>query len=126
MSTYRVKVGHGEALVDLVVLDPQPHTTGVQATRRTHAASGLVYDEGLYCRFEYDYTDSPTTYLALLTAFGLASASQANVTIYARNQRYAWQRYSGLAILPETGRDVTWTNYFARGISIIVKNLEAL
>jgi hypothetical protein len=126
VTTYRVKAGHNQALVDLVVLDPQPHTTGVQSTRRTHAASGLVYDEALFVRFEYDYTDSPTTYLALLTAFGLASASQANVTIYARNQRYAWVRYNGVSVLPEVGRDVAWTNYFARGISIIVKNLVAL
>lgn len=48
------------------------------------------------------------------------------MTIYARNQRYAWVRFNGLAILPEVGRDVTWTNYFARGISIIVRDLVAL
>jgi hypothetical protein len=126
MSTYRVKTGHGAALVDLVVLDPQPRTIGAQATRRTHAASGLVYDEALFVRFEYDYSDDATAYLAILTAFGLASASQANVTIYARNQRYAWVRYNGVSVLPEVGRDVAWTNYFARGISIIVKDLVAL
>lgn len=126
MSTYRVKTGHNEALVDLVVLSPQPRSIGVEATRRSFAASGLVYDEGLFVRLLYDFTDSPTTYLALLTAFGLASASQANVTIYARNQRYAWQRYNGTAILPETGRDVTSSNFFLRDIIILVKNLVAL
>jgi len=126
MSTYRVKTGHGAALVDLVVLAPQPRSEGVMATRRTHAASGLVYDEALYVKLEWNVLGDATDYLAVLTAFGLASASQANVTIYARNQRYAWTRYNGVSVLPETGRDVAWTNYFPRGISIIVKNLVVL
>jgi hypothetical protein len=126
MSTYRVKVGHGEALVDLVVLSPQPASIGVQSTRRTHAASGLVYDEALFVRLEWNVLNDATGYQAILTAFGLASASQANVTIYARNQRYAFARYNGVAVLPEVGRDVTWDRSFPRGIAVIVKNLEAL
>jgi hypothetical protein len=126
MSTYRVKTGHGAALVDLVALSPQPRSEGVMATQRTHAASGLVYEQALFVRLEWNVLGDAADYLAVLTAFGLASASQANVTIYARNQRYAWQRYNGVSVLPEVGRDVTWDRSFPRGISVIVRDLVAL
>ena len=124
MTTYRVATGHNVALGSLNVLAPQPKSTGIQVARRTHVASGAVYDDAEYVILEYSALEDETAYQALLTSLGLASATTANVTVYVRNQRWTWARKNGVAVLPEQGRDVRWDNYFARNISILVRDLE--
>lgn len=126
MSTYRVKVGHGEALIDLVVLSPQPRSEGLKYTRSTHSASGLVYREGPYIELEWNVVESRTAYLALLTAFGLNAATSANVTLYALDEQLVATRYNGRAVRPEIGRTASQRDYFVRDVAIVIKDLVAL
>lgn len=126
MSTYRVSAtGHNVALVSLTVLSPQPRSTGIQATRRTYGADGSVYDEGRYVILEWDFMENPTDYVALLTLFGVQNNLTCDCTVYIRDERFAFARYNGIAMRPEPGKDVRWTNYFPRNIEILIKDLEA-
>jgi hypothetical protein len=122
VSDYRVKTGHNVALGSLTTIAPSPRSVGVKATRRTHAASGLLYDEGLHITLVYDVLEDATALTALLTQFGLHTATTANVTLYCPNQMHAYTRYNGVCVRPEVSRD----NYFLRGIEIVVRELVAL
>lgn len=124
MSTYRVAVGHNEALVDLEVLDPQPRSTGIQATSRTHAASGDIYDDAEYVILEYDFLETAAEYVGILTDFGLQTVKTAEVTVYVRDDIYGWVRKNGRAVRPDQGRDARWEKFFPRSIEILVRDLE--
>lgn len=126
MSDYRVKTGHDEDLVDLVRLQPQPTSTGVQVTRRVASGDGTIHDQGLYLELIWPMRESESDYLALLTAFGLHNQATAAVTVHARDQRWQYRRYNGLAVLPEMGAGARWANYFPRNITILIRNLEPL
>lgn len=119
---YKVKTGHGQALDDLVAMTPQPTSPGVKATRRTFSADGAVHDEALFIALEWTFIEDATDLSTLLTQFGLAAATTANVTIYVPSQLHAATRYNGVAVRPEIGRN----NYYLRDITIIVKELAAL
>lgn len=122
MSDYRIKEGHGQALIDLVAISPQPRSAGVQATRRTYAADGTIHDEGLHVQLVYDVLETATALDDLLDQFGLDVATTANVTIYAPNQLHVYTRYNGLAVRPEVSRN----NYWLRDVTIVVRDLTAL
>jgi hypothetical protein len=122
MSDYRVAVGHDVALASLTVMNPQPASPGVQITRRLYFGDGSVLDQGLFVEWIYNVVDSAAQLSAILTPMGLMTASSANVTINARNQLYVYKRYNGRAIRPEA----SWENYFARNVTIIIRDLVAL
>lgn len=122
MSDYRIKEGLSQALIDLVAIDPQPRSAGVQATRRTYAADGTIHDEGLHVQLVYDVLETATALDDLLDQFGLDVATTANVTIYAPNQLHVYARYNGLAVRPEVSRN----NYWLRDVTIVVRDLVAL
>lgn len=122
MTTYRAKVNHNVALVSLTTLDPQPRSEGVKPTRRDYANDGTVIDQGLYVELVWDILDDATAYTTILGVFGLTSAKSADVTIYARNDQYAWTRYNGKAIRPEP----SWNQFFPRNVVILVRDLVAL
>lgn len=126
MTTYRAKTGTGVALESLTVLSPQPRSVGLQYTRRSYAADGSVVQEGPYVDLVWDVLDDATAYTAILTVFGLHNATQAAVTVYIRNERYAWVRYNGVALLPEVGSDASWQRFFLRDVRIVVRNLEVV
>lgn len=119
---YKVKTNHNQALVDLVAMNPQPHSRGVKATRRTFSADGTLHDEALYIQLEWSFVKDSADLSTLLTQFGLASATTANVTIYCPNQLHTATRYNGVAVRPEVERN----NYFLRDVVIVVKDLTAL
>lgn len=121
---YKIGVGLDVPLVDLDDIIPQPATVGLQYARRTFAASGVVVDELPFVEFEFSTLDSPTQYVALLTQFGLASATTADVTVYVQNENYVWTRYNGKAVKPLVGSDGARNNFFLRGFTILVKNLR--
>lgn len=123
MSDYRVATGTSVALGSLTVIAPQPHSNGVQSTRRTFAADDSVYDEGKFIELEFDFSEDPTTYVALLTLFGVNVSLTAAVTVYIPDERLASIRYNGTAVRPQPGRDMVRRNYFPRDITILVKNL---
>lgn len=120
--SYLVKTGHDQALIDLVAIDPQPASAGVKAGRRTYSADGVVHDEALYIQLEWSIVEDATALAALLTQFGLASATTANVTIYCPSQLHVYTRYNGVAQRMEVGRQ----SYFLRDVQIVVKGLVAL
>ena len=120
--SYLVKTGHGEALVDLLAIDPQPASAGVKASRRTYSADGAIHDEALYIVLEWSVVEDATALDDLLTQFGLDSATTANVTVYCPNQLHVYTRYNGTAQRGEVSRN----NYFLRDVQIIIKNLVAL
>lgn len=123
MSSYRVKTGHDQALVDLVAMAPQPRSEGVLRVRRTYAAGGAVIEEGRYIELVWDLVGTIAAFQALLTQFGLGVALTSEVTIYAPEQYYAYNRFNGTAIRPELGRDVSRNTYFIRNITILVRDL---
>lgn len=97
---------------------------GVKPSRRSFAADGSIVEEGLYLELEWGVLESAADYLTLLTAFGLHDALTNEITIYARDARFVNVRYNGIAVRPELGRDARW-DMFPRGVTILVKNLEA-
>lgn len=124
MTTYRVATGHDVVLGSLTVLDPQPTSEGIQYTRTTYGASGVVYKEGAYVELLWSYLDDATAYQALLTTFGLGSVESAAVTVYVRSDKFAWVRMNGRAVRPLVGQGVTWRDYFPRNITLLIKDLE--
>lgn len=123
---YLAATGHNVALVSLAVLVPQPQGGAVMPVQRNQSASGAVHEIGLWVRLKWEYLPDGAAYLALLTQFGLHGALTSLVTVYCRNQFYAFARYNATAVRPEIGADVDWNNYRPRDISILLKNLVAL
>jgi hypothetical protein len=122
MSNYKIKEGSSQALIDLVLIAPQPKSPGVQATRTTHSADGTPHWEGLYVSLSWDLVSGYSQLDDILDQFGLDVATKAAVTIYAPNQLQVYTRYNGLAIRPQVSR----RNYFIRDVSIIIRDLVAL
>jgi len=122
MSSYRAKENHSVALVSLTTLDPQPRSEGVKATQRNYMGDGSIYEQGLYVELVWDILEDATAYTTILAIFGLDSATSADVTIYARDDQYAWTRYNGKAIRPEP----SWNQFFPRNVVILVRNLVEL
>lgn len=123
MTTYKVADGSDVALGSLSDVSPQPKSTGIQPTRRTYSADGSVYDEAKYVELQFSAIDSVTTYQSVLSQFGIQSALTNAVTVYVRDETFAWVRMNGTAVRPEPGRDVRWDNYFPRNVTILVKDL---
>jgi hypothetical protein len=123
--TYRVADGHDVALVSLSDVDPQPRSTGIQTTRRTFAADGTVQDDGKYIILEFTALASASEYQSVLSEFGIQTATSNDVTVYIRDETFAWARYNGTAIRPQPGQDVKWKDYFPRDVAILIRDLEA-
>ncbi len=127
MSTYRVATGFDIGLGSLTVLDPQPGPgTAIQTTRRSYGGDGTVFDEGRYVELPWSALVDAAAYQALLTLFGLsASVENADVTVYVRDETYAFIRMNGIAVRPEPGKEVQWGDVQSRplNISILVKDL---
>lgn len=126
MSNYRVAVGHDIALVSLAPINPQPSAGGVKPTERTYGLSGAVFEQGQYGVIEWSMLESESQYTAILTAFGLSSSLNADVTVYIRNEKFAYARYNAVAQRPQIGQDGDWTNFFLRGFRIVLTHLVAL
>jgi hypothetical protein len=122
MSDYRVALGHDVALASLVLMNPQPSSPGVQITRRLYFGDGSVLNQGIFVEWIYNVVESAAQLSAILSPMGLVAASFADVTINTRDQLYGYRRYNGRAIRPEA----SWENYFARNVTIIIRDLVAL
>jgi hypothetical protein len=122
MSNYSVALGHDVALASLALMKPQPMSPGVQVTRRFFMGDGSVLDQGLYVEWVYNVVEDAAQLSSILTPMGLMTAQSAAVTINTRNQLYVYKRYNGIAIRPEAN----WENYFARNITIVIRNLAVL
>jgi hypothetical protein len=102
LTNAKIKPGHNIALVSLVDWTPyQPLTQGLQYLRTSYTASGLVIIEEPFIEYMFPIL-TETQYIAMLTLGGLTAGAQAaDVTIYAQDEDFAWQRFNGTAIRPE-------------------------
>lgn len=123
MTTYRVADGHDVALVNLDDIDPQPRSTGIQSARRTYAADGSVYDEGQYIELEFPSILTASEYQSMLSQMGVEDVLTNDVTVYVRDETFAWVRKNGVAVRPEPGQDVRWLTA-PRGITLLIRDLE--
>lgn len=123
MTDYLVAPGFDVALVSLNVITPQPQGDPVAPVERGYGASGYIHDQGSFVKLHWDFIESETEYLTLLTQFGLEAADNAEVTVYVRNSRFVWTRYNGIAQLPEPMQDMKWA-YFVRDVDIYITGLE--
>lgn len=126
MSDYRVEEGFDQALVDLDVIVPQPTSGGIRPTVRTYSTGGNVTELAPYAELTWSVIETPTEYTTLLAMFGLDDALQANVTVYIRNEFFAYARYNAVAQRPMIGNDANWEQYFLRNVTIVLTHLEAL
>jgi hypothetical protein len=130
MSTYRVKAGSNQTLASLTVLDPQPDPgTAIETTRRSYSANGSTTDQGRYIELPFSALASSGAYQSLLTLFGLsADISTAPVTVYVRDETYAWRRMNGNAIRPIPGKQVNWGDRQSRPLNIVIliRDLETI
>ena len=124
MTQYLVGVGTDLVTGSLNVIAPQPRSKGLEYKRWVEAMDGTRYATGPYIELQWDLLQGATEYLALLTSFGVHVGISSSVSIYAKNDIYAWQYFNGLAMRPRVGHEVQWTRYFPRRITILVKALE--
>jgi hypothetical protein len=125
-SQYMVGIGLDLALVDLDLIVPQPSSGGIRPTQRTYGTSGQVHEQGLYAELVWNTIYDAADYQTLLAQFGLTSALTGLVTVYIRNSAFSYARYNAKAVRPQNGDDMQWNNYFLRGVTILLKNLEAI
>ena len=120
MSDYRVKEDWNQSLVSLTVLNPQPKSTGLLYAQREFAFGGNVWDQAPHIQLIWDHLESPDEVMDIYTLFGLNDSKQSFVTVYMPNELYVYTRYNGKAIRPQA----SWSNYFPRNVTIIVRDLE--
>ena len=120
MSDYRAATGSNIVLASLTKIPLQPYSPGVKATRRVPMGDGSILDQGLYVDWIYNVIEDATQLLTVLTPLGLHTAKFAKVTIYTRDDLYAYHLYNGTARRPIA----SWDNYFAREVVIRITNLE--
>lgn len=125
MSQYKQADGYNVALVSLSTITPQPQSHGVQGVQRYHAVSGEVHEQGLFIVLRWNVL-SVTQYQTLLTALGLLNALTNQITIYAPNHNFTYQRYNGIVVRPENGTDLRRAGHFLNDIAILVTHLAAL
>jgi len=123
--TYKIADGHDAALINMDDIDPQPRSAGIQTTRRTFAADGTVHDDARYVVLEWTVIEDASEYQTLLSSFGIQTVTTNDVTVYVRDETFAWARMNGTAIRPEPGPGVRWKDYFPRDIQILIRDLEA-
>lgn len=126
IAAYAVADGYDAAIDELVALDPQPAMRGIEVTRRIHAPNGGVRDEELYAWLEWSALGSVSEYQSVLTQLGLLDALTNRITISLRDEHFTWRRYNGIAVKPQIGVDGEWSQFFPRGVRVLVKFLEVI
>lgn len=119
-SNYRVIVGHGLDYEDTELIVPQPSSKGVEVTERSFGADGTVHDRGAFIVLEWGLLQGASSYLTLMTQFGLHTSKKSSVTAWLRDDLFVWRLYEGYAIRPQQ----RWGNYFPREIRIVIRDLE--
>ena len=121
MSIYTIGLGLDVDAELMLPLDPQPRSSGVQATARLFTPLGVV-EQGPYVELVWTALEGPTAYRDLLAQFGLTNVLRANVTVNVPDPIRNWVRYSGVAIRPVVGQEVRW-EYLPRNVTILVRDL---
>lgn len=123
---YLIGVGHDVALGSLVPFLQTPKGGVARPVRREYGAGNAVYDHGLYIPFVFEFIETEALYQLILEQFGLDSADESNVTVWALTPRMSYSRFNGVAYLPQIGEDGDWNNFFLRNMVVHVVDLEIL
>lgn len=126
MSFYKVALGFDVPDIDLVLIDPQPTSDGVQTTRRTHSANATIFGEGRYIELRWAVVEDESILDDILSVFGLDGAdTTSEVTIHVPQPPImAYNYFNGIAVRPEIGPDLRRRDYFLRDLVVLVKFLE--
>lgn len=122
-NIYMVGIGHDLDVLDMDYVTPEPKGEPIGPIERFYGASGVHHDQGLYLKLHWDFINTPTEYQTLLGLFDLNSNETAEVTVYARNDRFYVRKYNGLAHRPEPNTDVKHNNFFIRDVDIYITDL---
>lgn len=102
----------------VILISPQPSGSGLQKMEHRYAGAGNGYYIGLPDA-DWIYTNVPAdSYQSLVTAFGLATADSAKVTIRTiLNDRVTFAYYNAWVDLPDIGRnDGKWGMIFYKDV----------
>lgn len=122
MSNYRVAVEHGVSLGSLTVIDPQPRSEGVKPLSRSFGLGGTVWDQAYFCELIFDFLESPAQVEDVYTLFGIFDSKESDITLYAPDDRYVYQRYNGKVTRPIP----SWNNFFPRSVIITARDLKVI
>lgn len=118
---YKIALGWDQAEGDMDPIAPQPHSEGVKYQRRTFTAANTIVEENSYVELEWNIIGSIYAYQQLLSQFGLYSAYTSYVTIRVPEYQFAFNRFNGIAIRPEHGKEVRQRDHFIRDLVILVQ-----
>lgn len=125
MSFYSAAPGWDVPSVDLVLLSPQPASTGVQVARRTYSANRTIYDQGRFTVWRWNMVESDEVLADILDYFDLSITNTTRaVTIRAPEAPgFAYNRFNGIAHAPRLGETVARKEYFIRDLEIYITDL---
>lgn len=126
MAPYLIAPGHDVALGSLQPFNIEPSGEAVTPAERKYGLSGKVHDYGLCLALHWNYFEESTDYYTMLELVGLESVDSCPVTVYARNKRYAFVRWNGIAQLPVPGEDAKLSNFFIRDINLYITHMVEL
>lgn len=120
MPNFGIAIGHDAEIGDIDDFVPyQPLTPGLQWTRSTPTADGVI-KEAPFIRFMFEIL-SETQYQAMLTQAGVYSFDTRDVTLYAQDENYEWKLLRGIAIKPlNEGR----RGFHLRNVPLLVINVR--
>lgn len=124
IGTYKLLAGHDHDIGDLVDIDPQPSSPGLQYGRRQNAASGKVVDEQPNVPLLFDLPLHVDQVAALNTQFAFGDETTAEVTVSIPLEDGSEILRNALAVKPLIGEDGARRGFFVYGYSILLKNLE--
>lgn len=123
MSDFLIGIGYNVPQANLVAFDPQPTSEGMQAARVQFGLGGAPRFEGLYIELAWGVFEEAADYQANLALCGLSAAVlSAEVTLYAPDLVENWQRWNGLAVLPQA----RWRDLWLKDVVLMIRNLEAV
>lgn len=122
MAFYLLQLGHDVTLNNTHVIVPQPRSPGVQVVTRSVGVSMVRHETGLWIPLRWNVLNV-THYQALIEAFGLETALEADVSVSVPDFQYDFRFYNGTAIRPEQGQDIRRDGHFLKDITILIVNL---
>lgn len=131
MSEFMILPGHGQALLDLIAIDPQPQGDPVAPVQRSYGVSGQVVQQGSFCVWRYAVLESEEQGQSVLAQIGLFDPDTDEilltcpVTIYTLTEYFGFRRFNATANYPEAGVDLRY-ELWPSAIAMYFTRLEAL
>jgi len=120
---YKAAVSHNN-LAGLVVLSPQPASDGIQTPEYVYSGDRSKYgrgDESIILK--YDDMIPVSEGIAVLTAFGIDTEPDSDVTVLLPDDLRGWAAYNGKAYRPDNLRH---QNGYYRNLHIMIGGLEII